>query len=64
MLCSRDRPADRAPALERAAGARHAAHRHARAQLDAALVRRVEQNVARFQAGEPLLGVIDPVAGY
>ena len=35
-----------------------------RAQLDAALVRRVEQNVARFRAGEPLLGVIDPVAGY
>ncbi len=35
-----------------------------RAQLDAALVRRVEQNVARFGAGEPLLGVIDPAAGY
>jgi D-2-hydroxyacid dehydrogenase (NADP+) len=35
-----------------------------RVQLDAALVRRVEQNVARFIAGEPLLGVIDPVAGY
>ena len=35
-----------------------------RAQLNAALVRRVEQNVARFRAGEPLLGVIDPAAGY
>jgi phosphoglycerate dehydrogenase-like enzyme len=35
-----------------------------RAQLDAALVQRVEQNVARFRAGEPLLGVIDPAAGY
>jgi phosphoglycerate dehydrogenase-like enzyme len=35
-----------------------------RVQLDAALVRRVEQNVGRFIAGEPLLGVIDPVAGY
>jgi D-3-phosphoglycerate dehydrogenase len=35
-----------------------------RAQLDAALARRVEQNVARFRADEPLLGVIDPVAGY
>jgi phosphoglycerate dehydrogenase-like enzyme len=35
-----------------------------RVQLDAALVRRVEQNVARFIAGETLLGVIDPAAGY
>jgi phosphoglycerate dehydrogenase-like enzyme len=35
-----------------------------RAQLDAALIRRVEQNVARFRAREPLLGVIDPAAGY
>jgi phosphoglycerate dehydrogenase-like enzyme len=35
-----------------------------RAQLDAALMRRVEQNVARFRAGEPLLGVIDSLAGY
>jgi D-3-phosphoglycerate dehydrogenase len=35
-----------------------------RAQLEAALVRRVEQNVARFRAGEPLLGAIDPAAGY
>jgi D-3-phosphoglycerate dehydrogenase len=35
-----------------------------RAQLDAALVRRVEQNVARFRAGEPLIGVVDPAAGY
>ena len=35
-----------------------------RAALEAALVRRVEQNVARFRAGEPLLGVIDVVAGY
>ena len=35
-----------------------------RAQLDAALAQRVEQNVARFRAGEPLIGVIDPAAGY
>ncbi|MEA2783493.1 MAG: hypothetical protein QOK29_5037, partial [Rhodospirillaceae bacterium] len=35
-----------------------------RAQLEAALIRRVEQNVARFRAGEPLLGVVDPAAGY
>jgi D-3-phosphoglycerate dehydrogenase len=35
-----------------------------RTQLDAALARRVEQNMARFVAGEPLLGVIDPAAGY
>lgn len=35
-----------------------------RAQLDLALARRVEQNVARFRAGEPLLGVIEPDAGY
>jgi D-3-phosphoglycerate dehydrogenase len=35
-----------------------------RAQLDAALAERVEQNVARFRAGEPLLGAIDPVGGY
>jgi D-3-phosphoglycerate dehydrogenase len=35
-----------------------------RQQLEAALLRRVEQNVARFRAGEPLLGVIDPAAGY
>jgi phosphoglycerate dehydrogenase-like enzyme len=35
-----------------------------RAQLEAALARRVEQNVARFRAGEPLLGVVDPAAGY
>jgi phosphoglycerate dehydrogenase-like enzyme len=35
-----------------------------RAQLDEALARRVEQNVARFRAGEELLGVIDPAAGY
>ena len=35
-----------------------------RAQLNAALERRVEQNVARFRAGEPLLGVVDPAAGY
>ena len=35
-----------------------------RAQLDAALERRVEQNVARFRAGEPLLGMVDPAAGY
>jgi phosphoglycerate dehydrogenase-like enzyme len=35
-----------------------------RTQLDAALARRVEQNVARFRAGKPLFGVIDPAAGY
>ena len=35
-----------------------------RAQLEAALERRVEQNVARFRAGEPLLGMVDPAAGY
>jgi D-3-phosphoglycerate dehydrogenase len=35
-----------------------------RAQLDLALARRVEQNVARFRAGEALLGVIAPDAGY
>jgi phosphoglycerate dehydrogenase-like enzyme len=35
-----------------------------RAQLDEALARRVEQNVARFRAGEPLIGVVDPSAGY
>ena len=35
-----------------------------RAQLDAALARRVEENVARFRAGEELLGAIDPAAGY
>jgi phosphoglycerate dehydrogenase-like enzyme len=35
-----------------------------RAQLDAALARRVAQNVAHFRSGEPLVGVIDPVAGY
>jgi D-3-phosphoglycerate dehydrogenase len=35
-----------------------------RAQLDAALAERVEQNVARFRAGEPLLGAIDPEGGY
>jgi phosphoglycerate dehydrogenase-like enzyme len=35
-----------------------------RAQLDVALARRIEQNVARFRAGEPLLGVMDPSAGY
>jgi phosphoglycerate dehydrogenase-like enzyme len=28
------------------------------------LARRVEMNVARFIAGQPLVGVIDPVAGY
>ena len=35
-----------------------------RAQLDAALAQRVEENVARFRAGKELLGPIDPVAGY
>ena len=35
-----------------------------RAQLDAALARRVEQNVARFRAGEPLIGIIDRAGGY
>ena len=35
-----------------------------RAQLDAALARRVEQNVARFRAGEPLIGIIDRASGY
>ena len=35
-----------------------------RAQLDAALAQRVEENVVRFRAGEELLGPIDPVAGY
>jgi phosphoglycerate dehydrogenase-like enzyme len=35
-----------------------------RAQLDAALARRVEENVARFRAGEPLIGVIDLATGY
>jgi phosphoglycerate dehydrogenase-like enzyme len=35
-----------------------------RAQLDAALARRVEQNVARFAAGEQPIGAIDPAAGY
>ena len=35
-----------------------------RAQLEAALVRRVEQNVARFVAGEPLLGTVDRASGY
>jgi D-3-phosphoglycerate dehydrogenase len=35
-----------------------------RAQLDAALARRVEENVARFGAGEQPLGAIDPAAGY
>ncbi len=35
-----------------------------RAQLDLELARRVEENVRRFGAGEPLLGVIDPAAGY
>ena len=31
---------------------------------DAALVERVQENVRRFVAGEPLLGVIDPEAGF
>jgi phosphoglycerate dehydrogenase-like enzyme len=35
-----------------------------RTALEAALVRRVEENVARFRAGEALLGVIDVAAGY
>ena len=35
-----------------------------RAQLDAALARRVEENVARFKAGDELIGPIDPAAGY
>jgi phosphoglycerate dehydrogenase-like enzyme len=29
-----------------------------------ALARRIEQNVARFAAGEQLLGLVDPAAGY
>jgi phosphoglycerate dehydrogenase-like enzyme len=35
-----------------------------RAQLDAALARRVEENMARFRAGDELIGAIDPAAGY
>jgi phosphoglycerate dehydrogenase-like enzyme len=35
-----------------------------RALFDAALTERVQQNVARFRAGEPLLGMIDQAAGY
>jgi phosphoglycerate dehydrogenase-like enzyme len=35
-----------------------------RTQLDAALARRVADNVARFRAGEPLMGLIDVAAGY
>jgi phosphoglycerate dehydrogenase-like enzyme len=35
-----------------------------RAQLDVAFARRVEENVRRFRAGEELLGVMDPSAGY
>ena len=31
---------------------------------DAALAERVTENVRRFVAGEPLLGVIDPAAGF
>jgi phosphoglycerate dehydrogenase-like enzyme len=35
-----------------------------RARLDAELERRIEENVRRFGAGDPLLGVIDVAAGY
>ena len=35
-----------------------------RTQLDAALARRAADNVARFRAGEPLIGLIDVTAGY
>ena len=31
---------------------------------DAALIERVTENVRRFVVGEPLLGVIDPRAGF
>jgi phosphoglycerate dehydrogenase-like enzyme len=35
-----------------------------RAQLDAAFARRVADNIARFRAGQPLIGLIDLAAGY
>jgi hypothetical protein len=28
------------------------------------LAHRIRQNVARFAAGEPLIGLVDPAAGY
>ncbi len=31
---------------------------------DTALARRIRDNVSRFGAGQPLLGLVDPVAGY
>jgi D-3-phosphoglycerate dehydrogenase len=31
---------------------------------DVAFARRVKDNVARFAAGQPLLGVVDSAAGY
>ena len=31
---------------------------------EALLASRVKENVARFTAGEPLAGLVDPAAGY
>jgi phosphoglycerate dehydrogenase-like enzyme len=31
---------------------------------DTELVRRIRENVSRFSAGQPLVGLVDPVAGY
>jgi hypothetical protein len=28
------------------------------------LARRIQDNVARFAAAQPLIGLVDPVAGY
>jgi phosphoglycerate dehydrogenase-like enzyme len=32
--------------------------------VETELARRIRENVARFAAGEPLIGLVDPVAGY
>jgi len=32
--------------------------------IEQPLARRIEENVARFKVGEPLVGVVDPTAGY
>jgi phosphoglycerate dehydrogenase-like enzyme len=32
--------------------------------IERPLARRIQENVARFAAGEPLVGVVDPAAGY
>jgi D-3-phosphoglycerate dehydrogenase len=49
----------RAPVVDRAASPDHTAHREPPDALARALAGRIEENVARFEAGEELIGVID-----